>query len=119
MYSKSGDGQRALTQNFKKGTVKPNVVMMISFCTCLHFLQMFCTQCGNQISQGHCFCAVCGSKCPFVETERKDVPTFEEFIKERNSDFDALTQVKAAERKDRFIPKRKKKPAADLVKVSE
>ena len=88
---------------------------------------MFCTQCGNQISQGHCFCAVCGSKCPpisntvvpFVETERKDVPTFEEFFKQRNSDFDGLTQVKAAERKDRFVPKRKKKPAADLVKVSE
>lgn len=88
---------------------------------------MFCTQCGNQISQGQCFCAVCGSKCPpisntvlpFVETERKDIPTFEDFFKKRNSDFDGLTQVKAAERKDRFVPKRKKKPAADLVKVSE
>ena len=87
---------------------------------------MFCTQCGNQISQGQCFCAVCGSKCPpisntvlpFVETERKDIPTFEGFFKKRNSDFGGLTQVKAAERKDQFVPKRKK-PAADLVKVSE
>ena len=54
---------------------------------------------------------------PFVETERKDVPTFEDLFKRRNSDFNGLTQVKAAERKDQCVPKRK--PAVELVKVSE
>ena len=90
------------------------------------FVQMFCTVCGNQISKQQCFCSVCGSKCPqgpstvvpFCETEGKErVPTFSEFMQNRNSDFDNLSHIKSAERKDRFIPK-KKKQGAEMVKVS-
>lgn len=53
------------------------------------------------------------------EKEKERVPTFSEFLQNRNSDFDSVTKVKTAERRDRFLPKKKKKQGADLVKVSD
>ncbi|KAJ7380682.1 hypothetical protein OS493_007048 [Desmophyllum pertusum] len=92
------------------------------------FATMFCTVCGNEIGQGQCFCGTCGSKChPTTsdtmlqlgeEKEKERVPTFSEFLQNRNSDFDSVTKVKTAERRDRFLPKKKKKQGADLVKIN-
>lgn len=90
-------------------------------------ISFICTVSGKQISEGQCFCATCGSKCPprlstdvpFGETEGKQrVLKFSEFPQNRNSDFDTLTHVKAVERGDRFVTKRKEKQGADMVKVS-
>ena len=88
---------------------------------------MYCTVCGNQISQGQCFCAVCGSKClpaksgtigTFLESQEKEhVPSFAEFLQNRNSEFSRVNEVKTAERRDRFKPKRKKAKGVDKVKV--
>lgn len=84
---------------------------------------MFCTVCGNEISRGQCFCGNCGFKCPpsrghFPKfQEEKEVPTFKDFMEKRNREAEDVSKEKASERRERFVPKKKKK-GADLVKVS-